>query len=465
MDIHIRCSKCGKHLEIDEKGAGMTVSCPDCSASLTVSTSTTTHTCPKCYVAVLVDDILKGETFECSTCHQMFHIPSPDDVTEQKCPFCHITVSVPASIRGRFTQCPNCRQQFLVPGSSLNFQHQEKPVPNPESVPERLDLLTKGSQWENRAERAGGRKEAESQAGRSRINRVGGKIAGIPMLIGFAMQVFGFLLGIPKLGHIGGIVFVSGITIGLVLGVAYFLGLWFANPLKAIAKAAVAVTIFLLIFNQGFRHWVISAFSFNTPQTAEATASSAERPIIRQDQQSANHNIAEIERKRKQAEAESAEKERVVREKAKQEKEKAERERVERENERRNQERMQREADRFRDEYLAKQAREQRAQQVEAERQRSFQSLPPYVQDAYYRVNRMLNNGQLRSAQHVNTYEENVQSDSIDKKAYVVFNFEFVTQGGFIRQTTGWLVFTRNSRTGEWLYRDGLSQIDHTPKW
>jgi len=36
MDITFSCTKCGQHIAIDEAGAGMSVQCPKCDASLTV---------------------------------------------------------------------------------------------------------------------------------------------------------------------------------------------------------------------------------------------------------------------------------------------------------------------------------------------------------------------------------------------------------------------------------------------
>lgn len=273
MYVHFKCGKCGKHLEVDEKGAGMSVPCTDCGEPVEVPTSTTKRTCQQCHVSVLVDDNLKGATFECSTCRQMVHIPSPDDVTEHRCPFCHIAVPVPVSMKGHFTHCPNCGQNFLVPGSSLHFQQQAEPTANPE----RLDLLTKASQWENRASntmRSGERTGTVTQTGLSKINRLGGKIAGIPFLVGFAMQTFGFVVGIPILSDIGGILTVSGILLGAVFAVVYFLGLCIANPLKVFFTIAVAVTMILAFSNDGFRHWVVSAFEFDSPQNEMPLASS-----------------------------------------------------------------------------------------------------------------------------------------------------------------------------------------------
>ena len=36
MDIQFKCSRCGQHLSADEKGAGVSVTCPTCGDTLTV---------------------------------------------------------------------------------------------------------------------------------------------------------------------------------------------------------------------------------------------------------------------------------------------------------------------------------------------------------------------------------------------------------------------------------------------
>lgn len=118
---------------------------------------------------------------------------------------------------------------------------------------------------------------------------------------------------------------------------------------------------------------------------------------------------------------------------------------------------------------------------------------PPYVQDALRRVQVMIQRGQLESAEPLNTYVEDVTPQqapaggypshvyvatpggglshatsqnmpSVDKKAYVVFRFTYYSQGGFLNRRDGWLVYTRDSRSGNWSFSPNLSTIDGLPK-
>ena len=116
MYVHFKCGKCGKHHEVDEKGAGMSFPCSDCGEPV---------------LAPMV--------------------PSP-----HKCSYCHAEVLVADYLQGSDIQCPNCRKMFFVrPSQPHNDTYlQSPPPPKPPdwpSVPsERLDLLTRGGQWINR---------------------------------------------------------------------------------------------------------------------------------------------------------------------------------------------------------------------------------------------------------------------------------------------------------------------------
>lgn len=83
--IHFKCSACGKHIEVDQRGAGRKVQCPDCSALIEVPYAREQQTCPHCRFSVLVSYTLSGTKINCSNCGKPYlvqgaskSIPIPD---------------------------------------------------------------------------------------------------------------------------------------------------------------------------------------------------------------------------------------------------------------------------------------------------------------------------------------------------------------------------------------------------
>ena len=128
--IHFKCLSCGKHLEVDEKGAGAIVHCTDCSTPLKVPQTTAKFTCPHCHVAVLVAENLWGQSIECSTCCQPFDVKSSNDPVQLACPFCYLVVLVENHLKGQFIECPTCHKKIRVPNPHLDFLEQDVPPPD-----------------------------------------------------------------------------------------------------------------------------------------------------------------------------------------------------------------------------------------------------------------------------------------------------------------------------------------------
>ena len=125
--IHFECPACGKHLEVDEQGAGMMIRCTDCSAALKVPQRTAKSTCPHCHVAVLVADNLWGQSIECSTCRQPFLVRNPNDAAPRglfihfKCPACGKHLEVDEQGEGMIVQCTDCAAPLKVPRRTARF--------------------------------------------------------------------------------------------------------------------------------------------------------------------------------------------------------------------------------------------------------------------------------------------------------------------------------------------------------
>ena len=124
ISIHFVCTVCGKHLEVDEVGAGMTIFCTDCSTALMVPRQTRKYSCPHCRVAVLLPQNLWGQTIQCSSCQQAFPIPNPATATSAGlcihfvCPACGKHLEVDESGAGVIIQCADCSTSMKVPSKT-----------------------------------------------------------------------------------------------------------------------------------------------------------------------------------------------------------------------------------------------------------------------------------------------------------------------------------------------------------
>jgi len=96
MDITFNCSNCGQHIAIDEAGAGMSIQCPKCAASITVP------------------DKSHGGSVPVS--------PNPQSTNLQDCPDCGRQIS------RRAVSCPHCGAPIVSQVRSVSSPPL-KPVP------------------------------------------------------------------------------------------------------------------------------------------------------------------------------------------------------------------------------------------------------------------------------------------------------------------------------------------------
>jgi DNA-directed RNA polymerase subunit RPC12/RpoP len=82
-DINFDCPACGHNLEVDERGAGMTVPCPECSKPIHIPfTSSTTQNhlffpCPNCNQSIPATNDMAGQLIDCPSCGQPIEVPFP----------------------------------------------------------------------------------------------------------------------------------------------------------------------------------------------------------------------------------------------------------------------------------------------------------------------------------------------------------------------------------------------------
>lgn len=89
-DINFDCPVCGHNLEVSEKGAGMTVPCPECSNTITIP----------------------------------FMTAEEENTLSLDCPYCKQSLGAPFDMAGQLIDCPSCNKAIVIPfgGSSPKIE-------------------------------------------------------------------------------------------------------------------------------------------------------------------------------------------------------------------------------------------------------------------------------------------------------------------------------------------------------
>ncbi|MBR2723084.1 MAG: protein kinase [Lentisphaeria bacterium] len=90
MAVVLRCSRCEKDHEVQEKNLGLTMDCPHCNNEGSIENFSVVMFCPHCYAELLVPpDVIKKE-LQCPFCDKVFHanitfsLNDDDDDTEEE---------------------------------------------------------------------------------------------------------------------------------------------------------------------------------------------------------------------------------------------------------------------------------------------------------------------------------------------------------------------------------------------
>lgn len=330
MDIHIRCTKCGKHLAVDEKTVGMIINCPDCSTALRVPINHEKQICPHCRGETLVANNMNGQSIECSSCHKTFSVKSPNDPKHHACPFCYTAILVPDDFKGQFIDCPTCNQRYMIHRPNQDFQYRQNPS----------DGSLNGGQAEESPKGEFAKGIPQGLIANS-LNRF--RIWMLILAVILPIMAIGIYSVVPQSNHV--VTIIAGIwvlslsfinrkirivlpSIGLMWGIyrtdegftpyditiivaSALIGIWsYRLPvigpdgkkitlqeerwenedrerqrrLEAERRAmqsnghpllwSLIIIIALLMVIPGSRHWIISAFKYDSPQTVEANGSS-----------------------------------------------------------------------------------------------------------------------------------------------------------------------------------------------
>ena len=79
-DVFFKCGSCGKHLVVDDAGAGQTINCPDCYAVLAVPENVFIRECLLCKTSVEFSDDMKGEIISCPFCQKRFSLSGGEPI-------------------------------------------------------------------------------------------------------------------------------------------------------------------------------------------------------------------------------------------------------------------------------------------------------------------------------------------------------------------------------------------------
>lgn len=71
-ELVFECSVCGKHLCIDERGAGKSIACPDCQHEVSIPEPALTHRCSSCNADIAIPAAFRGRTINCPKCDHRF---------------------------------------------------------------------------------------------------------------------------------------------------------------------------------------------------------------------------------------------------------------------------------------------------------------------------------------------------------------------------------------------------------
>lgn len=96
-NIYFKCS-CGKHIAVDELGAGRTIGCPACAQPLQIPKAAMKLSC-SCGSPIILSANMAGETVHCLVCKAVYKVPELEPVAvtpEQQEPLPAVDPNEPA---------------------------------------------------------------------------------------------------------------------------------------------------------------------------------------------------------------------------------------------------------------------------------------------------------------------------------------------------------------------------------
>ena len=194
-DINFDCPHCGHNLEVSERGAGLTVACPECAKSIVV---------PIPAPEVLVSNII----FNCGSCGQLLKA-APD-------------------IAGQLIDCPVCNQSAEVPFASRPMPPtptrpaaRSTPIPKPPS-PRQVPGFGTSNLAAPVSTSPGFRRKTDADDGKGKTES-SGTLAAVACVIGIIILAYYLLIYdtsvMTGMGRVVNIGLQQNRTLGVVVGV------------------------------------------------------------------------------------------------------------------------------------------------------------------------------------------------------------------------------------------------------
>jgi predicted RNA-binding Zn-ribbon protein involved in translation (DUF1610 family) len=138
--IKFTCSKCSRHITVDEKHAGKKGKCPDCGQVVVVpgESKTFAFSCPSCKYKIKVAESYAGRKAKCPKCKESVEVPFGNEIPVPEarsatvaCGICGQAVRVPEGTVGESLQCPKCGS-YVDPASGGFASEVAEPATNGE---------------------------------------------------------------------------------------------------------------------------------------------------------------------------------------------------------------------------------------------------------------------------------------------------------------------------------------------
>ena len=156
--IKFACSKCGKHIRVDEKYAGKKGKCPGCGEAVVVpgKSAAIRFSCEHCGHAIKVAQRYAGKKGKCPKCQQTVVVPGgkkqeePAPAVQGPTVACSLCGAAIPKTDDEFVECPECGSFVYAASGAPADAEEGPPAEEQETVAEESDEPARESEGSNR---------------------------------------------------------------------------------------------------------------------------------------------------------------------------------------------------------------------------------------------------------------------------------------------------------------------------